>query len=100
MSSATKITVSDLQHIAKLARLKLKPEEEEKLAKQLSETANYIDVLSELNTENILPTSQVTDKKNVFRSDVVEKSLSQSDALSQASEKYNGYFKTEATIKK
>lgn len=100
MSSTNKITISELEHIAKLSRLELKPEEEEKLANQLSETTSYIDVLQELDTQNVLPTSQVNNKKNVFRDDIIEPSLTQQQALSQASDTYNGYFKTSATISK
>lgn len=100
MSGTNKITISEIEHIAKLARLALNSKEIEKLADQLSETASYINILQELNTDNVPPTSQVTDKKNVFHEDVIEPSLSQDEALSQASEKYNGYFKTAATISK
>ena len=98
--SSPKISLIELQHIAKLSRLEIDPQKQNELADQLSETANYIDVLKELDTININPTSQVNNKHNVLRQDVVEDSLSQTDALSQAPETYNGYFKTAATIKK
>jgi aspartyl-tRNA(Asn)/glutamyl-tRNA(Gln) amidotransferase subunit C len=100
MSPDTTITKEQLRHIAKLARLEISFDKEEELAKQLSETTNYIDVLKELTTDNVNPTYQVNNKHNVVRSDVIEPSLTQEEALSQAPETYNGYFKTKATIKK
>jgi aspartyl-tRNA(Asn)/glutamyl-tRNA(Gln) amidotransferase subunit C len=100
MSPDTKISKDQLRHIAKLSRLEIKPEEEDYLVDQLSETASYIDVLQELNTNNVNPTFQVNHKKNVLRDDVIKPSLTQEEVLSQAPEKCDGYFKTKATIKK
>lgn len=96
--SSTKISLDQLQHIAKLSRLEIKPKKEESLATQLSETASYIDVLSQLNTKDVAPTFQTNHLKNVTRPDEIQDSLSQAEALSQASDTYNGYFKTKATI--
>lgn len=99
MSSA-KITLDQLKHIAHLARLEIDPKKEESLASQLSETASYIDVLSTLNTKDVKPTYQTNHLKNVTRLDEIEESFSQEEALSQAPDTYNGYFKTKATISK
>jgi aspartyl-tRNA(Asn)/glutamyl-tRNA(Gln) amidotransferase subunit C len=98
MNSDTVITQDELRHIAKLSRLIIDPEKEDELANQLSQTAAYIDVLKELNTENVLPTAQVNNKKNVLREDNIKASLSQEEALSQAPDTCDGYFKTQATI--
>ena len=98
--SSTKISLDQLRHIAHLARLEIKPEKENYLTEQLSETASYIDILSKLDTKNVDPTFQTNHLKNITRDDVIGESLSQEDALSQAPDTYNGYFKTQATIKK
>ena len=98
--SSSKITLDQLKHIAHLARLEINPAKEESLTTQLSETASYIDILSELNTKNINPTFQTNHLSNVTRSDEIQESLTQSEALSQAPDTYNGYFKTQATISK
>jgi aspartyl/glutamyl-tRNA(Asn/Gln) amidotransferase C subunit len=97
--SKTVITDDQFAHIAKLSRLTINPEEEF-IKDQLTQAADYVEVLKELNTDNVIPTYQVNRKKNVLRDDVVTSSLSQSDALSQASKSSNGYFVTSATIKK
>jgi len=98
--SSSKISLDQLRHISHLARLEINPEKETYLADQLSETASYIDVLGELDTKNVNPTFQTNHLKNITRDDVVGESLSQDEALSQAPDTYNGYFKTLATIKK
>jgi len=98
--SSSKISLDQLRHIAHLARLEINPEKENYLAEQLSETASYIDVLGELDTKNVNPTFQTNHLKNVTRDDVIGESLTQKEALSQAPDTYNGYFKTQATIKK
>ena len=98
--SSTKITLDQLKHIAKLARLEINPQHENSLVDQLSETASYIDILSEIDTKNVNPTYQTNHLKNVTRDDIVGESFSQSEALSQAPKTYNGYFQTKATIKK
>lgn len=93
------ITDAVFQHTAKLSHLEIKPEEVY-IRDQLAQTAKYVEILKELNTDNIPPTYQVNNKSNVLRDDVVEASLPQSVALSQAENTSNGYFKTAATIKK
>ena len=93
------ISNQDFAHIVQLSNLEIKPEESF-LKDQLSQTAEYIKILDELDTQNVVPTFQVNHKKNVFRSDEVGESLSQESALSQAPQSHQGYFKTQATIKK
>jgi aspartyl-tRNA(Asn)/glutamyl-tRNA(Gln) amidotransferase subunit C len=93
------ITDDVFQHTAKLSRLEIKPEETY-IKDQLAQAAQYVEVLKELNTDNVPPTYQVNNKSNVLREDVVEDSLPQDLALSQAQNSSNGYFKTAATIKK
>lgn len=93
------ITDAVFEHTAKLSRLEIKPEEAY-IKDQLIQAAQYVDILKELNTDNVLPTYQVNHKSNVLREDKVEASLSQELALSQAEKTTNGYFKTTATINK
>ena len=93
------ITDDQFRHIAKLSRLTILPEENF-IKDQLSQAAQYVGILKELNTDGIKPTFQVNHKKNVFRDDVILPSLTQTQALSQAAKTKNGYFVTSATIKK
>lgn len=83
----------DVNHTAKLANLTLHDGEEEQFEKQLSEVLDYIQKLNEVDTTNIEPTSQVTGLENVLREDVTQPSQTQSEALSNAPQQQNGFFK-------
>ncbi len=61
-----------VKHVAKLARIDLNDEEIKKFSQQLSKVFDHIETLSEVNTENVEPTSQVTGLENVMREDEVK----------------------------
>jgi len=82
----------DLDHLAKLANLTISPEEKTSLTKQLEETIDYIEILQELDTSTVQPTSQVTGQKNVVRKDETKEGLTQKEALANAPKQKNGYF--------
>ncbi len=63
----------DVKHVAKLANLTLKPRDEEKFKKQFADTLKTVDVINELDTSNVEPTSQVTGLTNVTREDKIDK---------------------------
>ena len=70
-----------VQHIAKLARLGLGREEGEKFAKQLSEILAYMEMLNEVNTDKVEPTSQVTGLTSVTREDKVKRFCEKEELL-------------------
>lgn len=92
-----KINVS---HIAKLANLSLKEEEKEKFEKQLSSILDYVKKLEEVDTSKVEPTPQVTGLENITREDQTIPSLSQEEALSNAKNKHNGFFKVKTILEK
>jgi len=98
--SVTKISPSDLDHIAKLARIELTDSEKKTFLPQLESVIEYLDILNQVNTDNVEPTFRVIDKSNVFHADEVGKSLSVEDALSGSSRTKDNYFVVTATIKK
>jgi aspartyl-tRNA(Asn)/glutamyl-tRNA(Gln) amidotransferase subunit C len=63
------ISLKEVEHIAKLARLGLSEKEKEKYAKELGGILDYIGKLNEVDTQNIEPTSQVTGLENILRQD-------------------------------
>ena len=65
------LTQDQIKHIANLARLELTAEEEIKYSGELSNILNYIDKLSEVNTDKILITSQIGGLTNSWREDEV-----------------------------
>lgn len=66
-----KLTVDQVRHIAKLARIKLSDQEVEKFSNQLTNVLSYIEILDELNIEGAPPTSQVTGLSNVLQEDKI-----------------------------
>ena len=96
-----KLTKADVAHVAKLANLALTNTELEKFLTQLNEVVNYISELSEVDTENVEPTSQTTGLANVTREDSVNATniLTQDEALSGTDKTHNGLFMVEAILK-
>jgi aspartyl-tRNA(Asn)/glutamyl-tRNA(Gln) amidotransferase subunit C len=92
------LSKSEVQHIAQLARLELTEEEIARYQKQLSAILDYITMLQELNTDAVEPTSQVTGLQNILRSDTQEQSLSNHEALANAPDKEEGFFKVKPVI--
>lgn len=90
-----KINVS---HIAKLANLPLKKNEQKRFEKQLSDILTYVEKLKEVDTKNVKITSQVTGLENITREDLAKPSLSQNDALSGTKNKHNEMFKVKAIL--
>lgn len=63
------LSADDTQKIAKLANLRLSPDELEKFSVQLSAILEYVDQLKNVDTSAVPETSQVTGLVNVFRND-------------------------------
>lgn len=63
------ISIKEVEHIAKLARLGLSEPEKKKYSKELSEILDYMGKLNEADTKNIEPTSQATGLRNILRKD-------------------------------
>lgn len=81
----TDISIHDVHHLAQLSSLQLDDQEAEALRVDLGNILGYIDQLSELNTEGVEPTYQVTDLQNVWRDDVVDNyGLSRDELLALA----------------
>lgn len=91
----------DVEHIAELCSLKLASQEIKKLSQMLTDTLDYIGLLEELDTKNVLETYQVNGLTNVFKNDsAASTTLSKKGALSNASEEIDGKFGTEAVFER
>lgn len=93
------ISKEQVKHIANLAHLKLKDDELESYTKELGSILDYMEKLNELDTSNVEPLTHPTENKNVFREDELEKSVDRKDALKNAPEKDDEYFKVPKVIK-
>ncbi len=92
------VTIKDVEHIAKLAKLQFSEEEKEKFTHQFNDILKYIEQLNSLNTENVEPLAQVIELHNVFRNDEVKESLPTKEALDNAPDKTEEYFKVPKVI--
>lgn len=68
-----KISKSEVEYIAHLARLELSNEEKEKFTVQLTAILEYMDKLNELDTANVPPTTHVINIVNAWREDICKK---------------------------
>jgi aspartyl-tRNA(Asn)/glutamyl-tRNA(Gln) amidotransferase subunit C len=73
-----------VMHVARLAQLRLQPEEIPKMAAELSAIVAYVQKLSELDTTNVAPTAQVVDRLPLRHDETVASGLSHDDALAAA----------------
>ena len=83
----------DIDHVARLARLDLTPEEKERLREQLGLILEHAARVQEVAAEDVPPTSYAIPRSNVFREDIPEPSLTHAAALSNAPDQEDGRFK-------
>ena len=93
-----KITSDEVERVARLARLRLTEEERETMTSQLDAILGYMDKLSLLDTAGIEPTTTVIPMVSVMRDDVVRPSLSQEDALANAPDREDVFFRVPRII--
>ncbi|MFH0967288.1 MAG: Asp-tRNA(Asn)/Glu-tRNA(Gln) amidotransferase subunit GatC [Methanobacteriota archaeon] len=83
------VVADDVRKIARLADVGINENELEEFTTQCSRILTFFEIL------DALPQGSGVDRGlvNVFRDDVITPSLSQQEALANAPEKENGYFK-------
>jgi len=87
------LTLSEVEHIAELARLELTDEEKNNYRQQLSDILDYAARLQVLDTSQIPPTSSVLPPRSVLRPDVPSKSLAREEILKNAPSSEDGQFR-------
>jgi aspartyl-tRNA(Asn)/glutamyl-tRNA(Gln) amidotransferase subunit C len=87
--SETRITLDQVRHVARLARLELTDDEERHLQADLSSILAYIDKLNELDTAAVEPTAQVGDAGTPMREDQVTNRPAPDELLQNAPAKRN-----------
>jgi aspartyl-tRNA(Asn)/glutamyl-tRNA(Gln) amidotransferase subunit C len=65
----TQITESEVEHIAKLARVDLTEKEKTKFTDEIGAILDYVNKLNELDVKSIEPTAHVTGQENILRND-------------------------------
>jgi aspartyl-tRNA(Asn)/glutamyl-tRNA(Gln) amidotransferase subunit C len=75
-----------VRHVARLARLRLEPDEEERMREELSGILEHVDRIQSLDLDDVPPTTHVIELQNVWRRDAPRPGLTQAEALREAPE--------------
>ncbi len=92
------ITQLEIEHVARLARLALSDAENELFSSQMSAILCYVETLNELDTDGIIPTAHAVPVQNAFRSDAVQPSIGTDQALSNAPDRVETFFRVPPVI--
>jgi aspartyl-tRNA(Asn)/glutamyl-tRNA(Gln) amidotransferase subunit C len=100
---AEKVTVEEVERVAELAHLELKPDEAARMLTDLNAILDYVAELNQLDTSGVAPLAQVGELgqfSSVPRSDQVEPSLDRAAVMSQAPETDGVFFKVPKVIER
>ena len=93
-----KLSREEVLHIALLARLGLTETEVDRLREQLSNILENFEILQQVDTTGVPPTSQSIALQNVVRKDEVSASLPQAQVLANAPRKEGEFFRVRAVL--
>jgi aspartyl-tRNA(Asn)/glutamyl-tRNA(Gln) amidotransferase subunit C len=93
-----KISREEIEHIALLARLHLSEEEKDLFGSQLSRILDYMEKLNELDTRDVEPTSHVLPLCNVMRDDILRPSIPRENALANAPDHTDKFYRVPKII--
>ena len=96
--SDPKITLAEVEQVARLARLALTDAEKEKMRRELDGILTYIDKLRAVDTEGVPPTSRAVPMVNVFRDDEPRPCLSPEEMLANAPDRSGEFFRVPRII--
>jgi aspartyl-tRNA(Asn)/glutamyl-tRNA(Gln) amidotransferase subunit C len=92
------VTLKDVDHISKLAKLEFSDEQKEKFLHQFNDILKYMEQLNSLDTSNVEPLSHVIELQNAFRADETRPSTPTDEALKNAPDKTDSHFKVPKVI--
>lgn len=81
-----------VRHVARLARLHLDPDEQQRMGIELSGILAHVDAIQAIDLDDVPPTTHVISLENVMRDDVPRPSLPIEEALREAPEVVEGRF--------
>ncbi len=91
-----KLTPEVVRHVAELARLELSEAEIHRYTEQLSAILDYAARIQAVDTSQVPPTPYVLSRVNVLRDDASEPSLPVDEALANAPDREDGFFRVPA----
>lgn len=92
------LSPEEVLHIARLARVALSPADVDRFAAQLSGILDHFAALAAVDTEGLEPTAHPLPLTNVMRADVVTASLTLGEAIANAPEAEDGFFRVRAVL--
>ena len=92
------LSKEEVEKVAKLARIELRPEEIEKFQKDLSEILDYVEELKVVDTEGLEIVSSVTGLENVERLDQPVLIEYQEEIMANAPERKDRYYKVKSIL--
>jgi len=95
-----KIDKEIIEKISGLACLEFEDEEKEKIRQDLEQILTFVEKLRDLDTEDVDPLIYLSDNTNVLREDRMSGSISHDEALLNAPETSEGFFKVPKVINK
>lgn len=93
-----RLTHDEVRHVAELAKLRLSDEEVAEFAGQLSDILDYAERLQEVDTSHVPPTPYPLPLTNVLREDVATDCLTNDEALANAPDRADGFFRVRAVF--
>lgn len=94
----TKIDAELVRHIGKLSRIELTDEEVSAFVRQLGDVLEAFGKLQELDTENVEPMAHAVELQNVFADDRPHTSLTPDEALANAPDRVENFFRVPKVI--
>ena len=92
------ISREEVEHVARLARLALTPDELERMRAQLNAILVHIDALRAVNTEGVEPTSHAVPVVNVMREDEPRPCLPAATMLANAPNRRDDFVRVPRII--
>lgn len=93
-----KIDRTQVEHVATLARLKVTDQDIERLTDQINGILTYMEQLNELDTTGIEPMAHALNLKTPFRDDQVKASIDPDEALANAPDREDLFFRVPRII--
>jgi len=90
---SSRLSHTDVEHVANLARLALSAEEVEQFTEQLTVILDHAQDVAALDLEDVPPTAHPLPLVNVLRPDDVRPSLDRDEVLAQAPAAEDGRFR-------
>jgi len=93
-----KITREEVEKVALLARLDRTEVEKDIFTGQMDAMLAYVDKLNELDTSGVIPTAHAVPMENAFRDDEERPSIGAVNALANAPERAEGFYRVPKVI--